>query len=102
MLAAALKLRFPEIDAIARITTQTVILERDSVKAQERIYWADPALSRSCRCRRCGDLRALERPDGYRLTRALGRPETASVGMIRWGPRSSSITDQTMTITADH
>lgn len=99
-LAAALKLRFPQIAAIARITPQTVILEQGAVKARERIYWADPAFFEVMPVPVvAGDLRhALERPDGIVLPRSVARkyfgrddPVGATLQLDR---------DQTMTITA--
>lgn len=99
-LAPALKLRFPQIAAIARIEAQSVFLEQGRVRARERIYWADPAFFEVVSLPVvAGDLRrALERPDGIVLSRSVARkyfgrddPLGATLQLDR---------DQTMTITA--
>jgi putative ABC transport system permease protein len=99
-LAPALKLRFPEIASIARISAQSVFLEQGAVRARERIYWADPAFFEVMPLPViAGDLRrALERPDGIVLSRSVARkyfgrndPLGATLQLDR---------DQTMTITA--
>jgi putative ABC transport system permease protein len=74
-LAPALKLRFPEIAAIARLAAQTTILERGEVRARETVYWADPAFFEVMPLPvLAGDLgRALQQPDGIVLPRSIAR-----------------------------
>ncbi len=100
-LAPALKLRFPEIAAIARISAQTVILEHGRREgAGDASTGRTRPSSRSCRCQRS--------PETC-VARWIGR--TASSCPARWrgsisaattrsGPRSSSIATRPMTITA--
>jgi len=99
-LAPALKLRFPQIGAIARLDAHNVFLERGAVRARERIYWADPAFFEVMPLPViAGDLRqALHRPDGIVLPRSVARkyfgrddPLGATLQLDR---------DQTMTVTA--
>ncbi len=73
--APALRLAFPQVEAITRLNADEVILRRGEVESSEGIYWADegtfkvlplPAIA--------GDLAtALERPDSIVLTRAIAR-----------------------------
>ena len=99
-LAPTLKLRFPQIESIARITSQTVTVEREGMSAKENIYWADPAFFDVMPLPViAGDLRhALERPDGIVLPRSVARkyfgrdtPLGATLRLNR---------GQTMTVTA--
>ncbi len=80
-LAPALKLRFPQIGAIARLDARNMFLERGAVSARERIYWADPAFFEVAPLPViAGDLRqALERPDGIVLLPLRG-PEVLRPG----------------------
>jgi putative ABC transport system permease protein len=74
-LAPALKLAFPQIRSIARISSQTVALERGDVKAKENLYWADPAFFEVMPLPAlAGNLsRSLQRPDGLVLPRSVAR-----------------------------
>jgi putative ABC transport system permease protein len=99
-LAPALKVRFPEIAAIARITSQTVVLEHGNVKGRERLYWADPAFFDVMPLPvLAGDLRhALDRPDGLVLPRSVARKYFGRDNPI--GATLQLDRDHTMTITA--
>jgi putative ABC transport system permease protein len=74
--AAALKLDFPQIEAIARMVREQPILKRGQVEAVEPdFYWADPNLLDLLRLPVvAGDIGgALQSPDGIVLTRTLAR-----------------------------
>jgi putative ABC transport system permease protein len=74
-LAPALKLRFPQIASIARITSERATLEHGDVSATETLYWADPTFFEVMSLPvLAGDLRrALQRPDGIVLPRSVAR-----------------------------
>lgn len=99
-LASALKVRFPQIASIARVTSQTVMLEHESVKARETLYWADPGFFDVISLPVvAGDLRgALEQPDGIVLPRSVARKYFGRDDPI--GATLQLDRDQTMTVTA--
>ena len=99
-LAPALKLRFPQIESIARVTSQTVVLERDGVRAKESIYWADPTFFEVMPLPTlAGDLtRALRRPDGIVLPRSVARKYFGSDTPV--GATLQLDGGRTMTVTA--
>jgi putative ABC transport system permease protein len=74
-LAAALKLKFPQIESAARIAEQTSTLEHGTVRARELLYWADPSVFDVLPTPVvAGNLRAaLARPDGIVLPRSIAR-----------------------------
>jgi putative ABC transport system permease protein len=74
-LAPALKLRFPQIASIARITTEPAVLTHGEVSVNETIYWADPTFFEVMPLPViAGDLSAaLRRPDGIVLPRSVAR-----------------------------
>ena len=99
-LAAALKLKFPQIAMVARLADQTVVLQRGEVAASELIYCADatffevmplPAVA--------GDLAsALNRPDAIVLPRSVARKYFGRDAPI--GETLQVNHAQTMTVTA--
>ena len=74
-LAGAMKLYFPQIEAIARLCPEQLTIRQGAVEADEKIYWADPDLFKVLRLPvLAGDLRsALSDPDGIAITRSLAR-----------------------------
>lgn len=73
--AAWLKLDFPTIRAVARLTPSVHSLRHDEVESNETVYWADPDFFRVFPLPVvAGDLQsALNRPDGVVLTETLAR-----------------------------
>ena len=73
--AALLKLRFGEIEAVTRIVAQKVTLRRGQIESKETLYWADPSLFATLPMPLfAGDLRtALSHPDSVVLTRSIAR-----------------------------
>lgn len=74
-LAGILRLQFPQIEAVARLASDTVTLRSARTATRESIYWADPSVFQALPLPvLAGDLRsALQRPDSIVLTRALAR-----------------------------
>jgi putative ABC transport system permease protein len=81
-IAPLLKLKFHEIEAIARLADQDLRLRKGNIEATEKIYWADPNAfdvlplwgPSATLTAASGDLRtALQRPDGIVLTRSMAR-----------------------------
>lgn len=73
--AALLKLRFAELEAVTRLATQNVTLRRGQIESRETIYWADPSLFNTLPMTLlAGDPRtALAHPDSVVLTRSAAR-----------------------------
>jgi putative ABC transport system permease protein len=74
-IAALLKLRFPEIESVARLADRDLVLRRGNVSAKEIVYWADPDVFAVLPMPVvAGDLlSALRRPDGIVLPRSIAR-----------------------------
>jgi putative ABC transport system permease protein len=74
-IAGALKLYFPQIEAIARLCPDHRTIRRAAVEADEKLYWADPNIFDVLRLKAtAGDLReALQEPDSIVITRSLAR-----------------------------
>jgi putative ABC transport system permease protein len=79
-LAALMKLSFPSIDSIARVTpgyskTDLTDVRHNQIEGLEKLYWADPSLFVVLPLKTiAGSLRtALSQPDGLVITRSLAR-----------------------------
>jgi putative ABC transport system permease protein len=72
-LAGILRLQFPQIEAVARLASDSVTLRSPRTTSKESIYWADPAAFEVLPLPvLAGDLQtALQRPDSIVLVRAL-------------------------------
>jgi putative ABC transport system permease protein len=73
--APPMKLDFPQVEAIARLTRPEMSVRRGELENNERVHWADPNFFDLLPLTAiAGDLpTALERPDGIVLTRAMAR-----------------------------
>jgi putative ABC transport system permease protein len=73
--AALLKLRFPEIQSVARLADRVVTLSRGQVESKETLYWADASLFATLPLiAYAGDLSsALNKPGSLVLTRSVAR-----------------------------
>ena len=83
--AGALKLDYPQIQAVARISSSQSGLRRGEFEALDRVVWADPAFFETLPLPViAGDLRtALEQPASVVLTRSMARKyfgEDAPIG----------------------
>lgn len=82
-----LKLRFPELESVARLALQPATLATDLLSVREQIYWADPnAFDVLPMPVVAGDPRAaLRRPDSLVMTRSMARKyfgEDAPLGRV--------------------
>jgi putative ABC transport system permease protein len=85
--AAALKLDYPEIQAVARISSSHSGLRRGEFEALDRVIWADPTFFEALPLAViAGDARtALEQPDSVVMTRSMARKyfgEDTPVGKV--------------------
>jgi putative ABC transport system permease protein len=74
-IADAMKLDFPEVDAVTRLSFAGVMLRAGDIEASTNSYWADPTFFKVMPMKAiAGDIAgALSRPDGIVLTRTLAR-----------------------------
>jgi putative ABC transport system permease protein len=74
-IAALLRLKFKDIEAVTRITDQDVRLRSGQIEAKEKIYWADPNVFDVLPLPvSSGNLRtSLQRADGIAITRSIAR-----------------------------